>query len=95
MNKESIISRIFDELENEGVISHKKNSEYIKCSKLQQQRGVEFYDFIESNIAPTQTKDKLKQLANDYIDSCHDTYYSEFKTYYHQGFLDGINFASK
>ncbi len=95
MKKEKLIAFMFDQLENEGAFKLKKSKEYIQYSKEQQKRGIEFYDFIKDNIFPEELSEKARKLAEEYVNSCQDTFYCEFKVYYHQGFLDGINFASK
>ena len=95
MKKEKLIAFMFDQLENEGAFSRNKSKEFVHYSKKQQKRGLQFYDFIRKNIYPKELSEQVKQLAEEYVNSCQDTFYCEFKVYYHQGFLDGINFASK
>lgn len=95
MNKDVLIGFMFDQLENEGAFRVNSSKEYVKCSKYQQKMGEIFYDFIRAKIQPKELSDEVKHLAEEFIDACHSTYYSEFKIYYHRGFLDGIKFASK
>lgn len=95
MNKNRVLNMLFDELENEGVLIHKKNKEYIKSSKYQQKKGTELFDYINNTISCKPIKDNLRKKIENYIDACHDTYYAEQKTYYHRGFLDGIIFSHK
>ena len=93
MKKERLINIMFDELENNGKINHNKNKEYIKYSKYQQKIGEDLYNFIDKNIVSNTFKAELRKQIDLYIDSCLDTCYSEFKTYYRYGFIDGVDFA--
>lgn len=89
MNSEKIINLMFDEIENDGGFPIPKSREYFTCSKYQQLRGEELYNYIDNNI-PKKVRDELKKKIENYTDSCHATYDSESKIYFRYGFIYGI-----
>lgn len=95
MDKRKIIDYIFDELENNALIRFNKDKEYHHYLKIHQQKGQELFDFIEKNIYSKKLKNLLIPIIENYIDSLRDCSYCAFKLYYHQGFVDGIDFITK
>lgn len=95
MDKKKIITYIFDELENEGTIKFNEDKEYYESLKIQQKMSLDLFNFIKKNVHSRKLKKALIPLIENYVDACRDTAYCAFKIYYHQGFIDGIDFIIK
>ena len=95
MDKKKVVDFMFDELENNGEIKLKQDSEYLENLRIENEKSIKLFNYLNKHFYSKKATDILRKLIEDYIDSCRDTTYTANRIYYYQGFIDGIIFSRK